>query len=61
MPSIRCTCAHGRMMEAYDVDTEAWLAERERATSEYPAEMKEWELSHPRPQLSEYMKLQGRF
>jgi hypothetical protein len=49
------------MMEAYDVDTEAWLAERERATSEYPAEMKEWELSHPRPQLSEYMKLQGRF
>lgn len=61
MSSVRCTCAHGRMLDAFDLDTEAWRAERERATSEYPAEMIEWERLHPRPQLGEYMKLQGQF
>lgn len=61
MSGVRCSCPHGRMLDAFDLDSEAWRAERERATSEYPAEMAEWELTHPRPLLSEYMKLQGKF
>jgi hypothetical protein len=49
------------MLEAFDIDTEVWKAEREAATSEYETELQEWESTHPRPQLGEYMKLQGRF
>lgn len=49
------------MLSAFDLDTEVWRAERERATSEYETEMREWEAAHPRPQLGEYMKLQGQF
>lgn len=61
MSAIRCTCPHGRMMEAYDLDVMTWELERESATSEYETEMAEWEQTHPRPLLSEYMKLQGAF
>lgn len=61
MSGVRCSCAHGRMMDAYDTDVMVWLSEREAATSGYQSEMIEWELTHPRPLLSDYMKLQGAF
>jgi hypothetical protein len=59
--SVRCTCPHGRMMDAFDLDTIVWMTEREAATSEYATEMVEWEREHPRPQLRDYMTLQGQF
>lgn len=49
------------MMEAFDLDTERWLSEREAATSGYLTETILWEQNNPRPQLSEYMKYQGQF
>jgi hypothetical protein len=49
------------MMDAYDTDVMVWLSEREAATSGYQSEIIEWELTHPRPLLSDYMKLQGAF
>lgn len=49
------------MLDAFDLDSESWFADRERATSEYGSEMREWEQAHPRPKLGEYMKLQGKF
>lgn len=48
-------------MDAFDLDTIVWLTEREAATSEYATEMAEWEQSHPRPRLKDYMTLQGHF
>lgn len=49
------TPAHEEMMEALRAATAQWLHEREQATNGYAAEMFEWERTHPRPTLREFM------
>lgn len=59
MAGTRCVCAHGRMLDVYDIDVRLWEEQREAATSEYATEMVEWERDHPRPLLKDYFQLQG--
>jgi len=53
--SVRCTCRHGRMMDAFDTARQMWWDEAERETSLYPTELAEWKKDHPMPNLREFM------
>ena len=61
MSGIRCTCAHGRMMDAYDTARQVWWDEAERVTSLYPTELAEYKRDNPAPLLRDFMKQQGSF
>lgn len=44
------------MMSTFDLALEVWWLAAEAATSLYPAELAEYKLTHPMPQLGEFMK-----
>lgn len=53
---IRCTCRHGRMMDAFDQATQVWWDAAEAETKLYPTELAEYRREHPMPQLGDFMK-----
>jgi hypothetical protein len=55
MAGVRCTCRHGRMMDAFDLAKEVWLNAAEAATSLYATELAEYKKDHPMPQLKDFM------
>jgi hypothetical protein len=52
---VRCSCRHGRMMDAFDIATRMWWDAAEAATSLYETELAEWKKDHPMPNLRDFM------
>ena len=46
---------HKRLMEQLDAADVIWRRQRELATNLYPAEIAEWEETHPRPTLRSFL------